>query len=125
MGQETHYYNNVIAQLIAIRDETSKNEQFAAKLDEVISAIKDIKITTEAISVEAGTINLNTDELEKLIKDLNDNIIVINNNIEEFNTNVQDKFNEQNTLIQTCTNQIVEAINNLGNSGLVFATNIE
>lgn len=94
MAQETHYYNNVIAQLVELRDETKKgNEEsqtgITAKLDEVIDAIEKIQVTAENIKIEAGTINLSTDEVEALLKTVNTNLGIINDNINEFNTNVQ------------------------------------
>lgn len=96
MGQETHYYNNIIAQLIELRDETKKNNEDSqvgmnAKLDEVIDAIEKIQVTAENIKIEAGTINLSTDEVEALLKIVNTNLGIINENINEFDTNVNDE----------------------------------
>lgn len=93
MGQETHYYNNVIAQLVELRDETKKSNEdtqvgMSAKLDEVIDAIEKIQVTAENIKIEAGTINLSTDEVEALLKTVNTNLGIINENINEFDTNV-------------------------------------
>lgn len=117
MGQETHYYNNVIAQLVELRDETKKgNEEtqagMTAKLDEVIDAIEKIQVTAENIKIEAGTINLSTNEVEALLKNVNTNLGIINSNINEFDTNVNTELEKFITAVQTefttFTNFIIE-----------------
>lgn len=97
MEQGASYYDKVVAQLVALRKEISNGNGvdpvdgsvLEKKLDDVIKAINEIKITTDNISVEAGTINLSTDELETLLKTVNTNLGVINDNINEFDTNIQ------------------------------------
>lgn len=79
MAQETNYPNNVIAQLIAIRqllEDSGIGEGGASKevdLSGVIEAINNIKL-------QADTINLNTDDLETLLGEVK--TILSNNHTE-------------------------------------------
>lgn len=85
MAQEV-YYNDIVAQLVELRNKigegggsgegggTIDTSKLEAKLDEVIKAVKEIKVSTDSISVEAGTINLSTDELESILKETRDYI---------------------------------------------------
>lgn len=82
------YYNDIVAQLVELRNKigeggggsgeggggTIDTSKLEAKLDEVIKAVKEIKVSTDSISVEAGTINLSTDELESILKETRDYI---------------------------------------------------
>lgn len=98
------YYNDIVAQLVELRNQigegggsggsggTIDTSKLEAKLDEVIKAVKEIKVSTDSISVEAGTINLSTDELEGLLKTVNTNLGIINENVNEFDTNIQTSF---------------------------------
>lgn len=92
MAQETNFVDNNIAQLVAIREliseklgemGTSSSEQAQA----IIEAIQAIKVVADNIKIDAGTINLSTDEVEGLLRaldtTLHDIVQTINSLFEE------------------------------------------
>lgn len=116
------YYNDIIAQLVELRNKigeggggTIDTSKLEAKLDEVIKAVKEIKVSTDSISVEAGTINLSTDELEGLLKTVNTNLGIINDNINEFDTNTQTKVAAVIKSIEDNIYTLVTSVNFEGN----------
>lgn len=128
MAQETHYYNNVIAQLVELRKDMtsqgeSNQESLNKKFNEVIEAIKKIQVTADNIKVEAGTINLSTDEVEELLRTVNTNLGIINDNLDQFDTNikteltafsdaVKDEFSNLSTFLTTTLTQLTTDIGN-------------
>lgn len=123
------YYNDIVAQLVELRNKigeggggsgeggggTIDTSKLEAKLDEVIKAVKEIKVSTDSISVEAGTINLSTDELEGLLKTVNTNLGIINDNINEFDTNTQTKVAAVIKSIEDNIYTLVTSVNFEGN----------
>lgn len=123
------YYNDIVAQLVELRNKigesgggsgeggggTIDTSKLEAKLDEVIKAVKEIKVSTDNISVEAGTINLSTDELEGLLKTVNTNLGIINDNINEFDTNTQTKVAAVIKSIEDNIYTLVTSVNFEGN----------
>lgn len=138
MAQETHYYNNVIAQLVELRKDMtaqgeSSSESLDKKFDEVIDAIKKIQVTADNIKVDAGTINLSTDEVESLLRTVNTNLGIINDNLDEFDTNIQTALTDFSTDVKTefsnlstfLTSTLTTLTTNIGNNNTVLISKLE
>ena len=95
-----NYLKTIIQYLIKIVDNSGiSGEDIAGKLDQVIEAVSNIKISSESV-------NLNTDELEAKLDTLNQSVIDNGNN-----SDIVEKLTALGTKLDTINNK-QDAINN-------------